>query len=154
MSDDKPVIVATATDSSGAAPRYILRVYQVINIKPLPAVGAADPNPTYALTDLAGTYSFRELIQGPASSASGTMQIDATGATAFSSYADTSGGAAPAGFNLAIDLSGVPNGTQNGILTDAAATDTSVNGKLAYLKDMVVLTRTVAGASRLTIALK
>lgn len=150
MTDDKSVIVGTATDTSGAEPRYVLRVYQLINI-----VGN-DPN-TYSLDELSGTYAFRDLAVGATTlTASGTMQIDATGEAAFSDYLENGAAAAsPSGFSLAIDLNGLPAGVANGILTDATGADATIHGKLSYDKGMVILTRTdAAGASRLTVAVK
>ncbi len=159
MSDDKSLIVATTTDANGGSPRYILRIYQLINIGALNASGqdTAGGQPlTFALADLAGSYSFRELAVGASTlSASGTMTIDgASGAAAFTSYADSGGSTtSPSGFSLAIDQLNQPPGKQNGIVTSTA--DASIHGKLADFKDMVVLTRTdSSGASRLTIAVK
>jgi len=140
MSADKSVIVGTATDTSGASPRYVLRIYQLVNIV------FSDPN-TFSLADLAGTYELQKLTVGASSSsASGSIAISAAGDAAFSSYTDSSGTAGlPAGFSLAIDASGG--------LTNAA--DASLLGKLSYFKDMFVVTGTdFSGAYRLSIALK
>ena len=140
MSADKSVIIGTATDTSGASPRYVLRIYQMINIV------ANDPN-TFTLTDLAGTYEFRELMGGASTlSASGGAAIAASGAVSFSSYMDSTGSAVlPADYTLVIDTSGN--------LTNAA--DPSLMGKLSYFKDMLVTTRTDSpGAYSLSIALK
>jgi fibronectin type III domain protein len=159
MSDDKATIVATATDGAGASPRYVLRIYQLINIGPLNAGGqdTAGGQPlTFALTDLAGEYRFRELAVSDAGAplaASGALTVDATsGAVAYASYADTSGGAAPSGFALKLDEVAQPPAKQNGILT--SGDDASLHGKLGDFKDLLVLTRTTGGASRLTIAVK
>jgi hypothetical protein len=159
MSDDKSTVVATTTDENGGSPRYVLRIYQLINIGPintstgLDTLGGQDL--TFAIADLNGTYSFRELAVGASTlSASGTMTIDGTsGAAAFTSYADSGGSTTPpSGFSLAMDQRNQPPGKQNGILTSA---DASISGKLGDFKDMLVLTRTdSSGASRLTIALK
>jgi len=155
MSDDKSLGVATTTDASTG--RFVLRIYQLINIEA--AIGGVDMlggQPlTFALSDLGGTYGYRELAVGASTvSASGTMTVDGTsGAATFTSYTDTAGAAAPSGFTLTVDQLNEPPGKQNGVLTSADAP--SVHGKLADFKDMLVLTRTdSAGASRLTIALR
>lgn len=140
MSADKSVIVGTATDTSGASPRYVLRIYQLINIV------ANDPN-TFAVADLAGTYDLLKL-QGGAHilSASGQLTVSDTGTAAFSAYTDSTGATAlPADFNLAIDASGVLS----------APADTSLSGKFSYFKDMFVVTGTAStGDYSLSIALK
>jgi hypothetical protein len=156
MSDDKSVIVATATDASTG--RSVLRIYQLINIGATNGAGqdTAGGQPlTFALADLGGPYGYRELAVGASPlTASGTMTIDGTsGAAAFTSYTDTAGAATPSGFTLAFDQFNEPPEKQNGILTSSDSP--SVHGKLADFKDMLVLTRTdAAGASRFTIALK
>jgi hypothetical protein len=140
MSADKSVIIGTATDTSGPLPRYILRIYQLINIT------ANDPN-TFTLADLAGTYNLQKLMVGASAlSASGSIAINASGTASFSSYADSSGNTVlPAGFNLAMDASGN--------LSNPA--DSSVLGKLSYLKEMFVVTGSDSpGACSLSIALK
>jgi hypothetical protein len=157
MSDDKTLVVSTTTDANTG--RFVLRIYQMINVEAAvgtPLVDMLGGLPlTFAVADLGGSYGFRELAVGANPlSASGTMTIDgASGAVTFASYADTAGAAAPAGFTLAVDQLNEPAGKQNGILTSADAP--SVHGKLGDFKDMLVLTRTDAsGASRLAIALK
>jgi hypothetical protein len=140
MSADKTVIVGTATDGSGPHPRFILRIYQLVNIV------ANDPN-TFTPADLAGNYDLHKLQAGASAlSAYGTVVINGSGAAAFSSYADSSGATAlPAGFSLAIDASGS--------LSNAA--DPSFLGKLSYFKEMFVVTGTDSpGACSLSIALK
>ena len=140
MSADKSVIIGTATDTSGGSPRYILRIYQLVNIL------SNDPN-TFAPADLAGTYSLHKLLCGANTlSASGTMTIDASGSAAFSSYADSSGSSVlPPDVSLAMDGSGT--------LTTAA--DPTLLGKFSYFKDMFVVTMTDApGSYSLSIALK
>lgn len=140
MSSDKSLIVATATDSSSASPRYILRIYQLINIV------FSDSN-TFTPADLAGDYTFSELLPGTSSrSASGSVTIDASGSATFAAYTDSNGASSlPAGFSLAI--------AANGNLSNGA--DSSTLGKLAYFKEMFVLTRTdPSGAQSLSCALK
>ena len=56
MSDDKSLIVATATDSATPG-KYVLRIYGMVNIVP------SDTN-TFTLADLAGSYSIESLIVG------------------------------------------------------------------------------------------
>jgi hypothetical protein len=131
MSADKSFIVGTATDTSGASPKYILRIYQEININP------GDTN-TIALADLQGTYGASKLFGGAGSqTAAATLQIDALGAASYSAYLDSSGSAVlPSGFKLAIDSAD----TKTGILADPG--DTSFHGKLSYFKDLLVSTRT------------
>lgn len=140
MSADKSVIVGTATDSSGTTPRYILRIYQLVNII------ANDPN-TFTATDLAGTYDFRALLGGTGTlSSSGTVTINGSGSVAYSSYTDSNGGVTlPADFSLAVDATG----------NLVNATDLSLLGKLSYFKDMFFMNRTdYSGAYSLIIALK
>lgn len=140
MSADKSIIVGTATDSSGAAPRYLLRIYQLVNIS------FNDPN-TFALDDLAGTYDYSELLTGESAGwAMGSMTIDASGGAAVSTYSDNNGTTAlPDEFSLAI--------AENGNLSNGA--DSSLLGKLAYFKEMFVITRTnPTGTYSLSIALK
>jgi hypothetical protein len=140
MSADKTVIVATATDTSGTAPRYILRIYQLVNII------ANDPD-TFIPADLAGTYELRELRSGASSvTASGVLTIADSGAGSFSSYLDSTASVTlPPDFTLAMDAGGV--------LSNAA--DSSLLGKLSYFKDMFVETVTEPGGIyRLGIALK
>ncbi len=140
MSADKTVIVGTATDTSGPHPRYILRIYQMINIV------ANDPN-TFTVADLAGSYDLHRLrVAASALSAYGTIVINASGAAAFSSFADSNGATTlPTDFSLAMDASGT--------LSNAA--DPSLLGKLSYFKEMIVVTGTDSpGACSLSIALK
>jgi hypothetical protein len=159
MSDDKATIVATATDASGASPRYVLRICQLINIGPLNGSGqdTAGGQPlTFALSDLAGEFRFRELgvsDGGAPLVASGAIAVDGTsGALAFTSYADGTGAAPPPGFALRIDATPLPPGKQNGVLT--SADDATVHGKLGDFKDLLVLTRTTASGSRLTLGVR
>jgi hypothetical protein len=140
MSSDKSLIIGTATDTSGASPRYILRIYQFINIM------ANDPN-TFNAADLGGTYNMQKLSSGSTPmTASGSVTISAIGALAFSSYSDSNGEVSlPTGFSLAV------NG--DGSLSNTA--DTSFFGKLSYFKDMLVMTKSDnTGACSLSIALK
>jgi len=137
MSDDKSVIVATATGTSG---KFVLRIYQMINIVP------NDTN-SFALTDLAGTYTINSLRVGASSSwAAGLMSVDPIGAAVFSAFIDSNGDTtSPGTIQLGI-------GT-DGILTNAA--DTTFHGKLSYFKDMVMFTRTEpSGLYSLSIGLK
>lgn len=140
MSDDKSLIVATATDSANPG-KYVLRIYSMINIVP------NDTN-TFSLSDLAGTYSIESLIVGTSTlTASGIFAADGTsGDVAFVSYLDSNGNTTlPANFTLAI--------SGDGILSNVA--DATLHGKLAYNKDIAVITRTeAAGLYSLSIALK
>lgn len=139
MSDDKSLIVATATDSVDTG-KYVLRIYCMINIVPL------DTN-TFALSDLAGTYSIESLIVGTSIlSASGIFTSDGAGEVSFVSYQDSNDNTTlPTGFTLGI--------TSDGILSVVA--DPTFHGKLAYNKDIAVTTRTeAAGLYSLSIALK
>jgi hypothetical protein len=140
MSDDKSLIVATATDSANPG-KYILRIYGMINIVP------SDTN-TFSLADLAGSYGIESLIVGTSTlTASGIIAADgATGNVSFVSYLDSNGNTVPpAGFTLAV--------TNDGILSNAA--DASFHGKLAYNKDIAVITKTeAAGLYSLSVALK
>lgn len=138
MSDDKTVIVATATDTS-AGNKYILRIYQMINIV------ASDTN-ALNLADLAGAYNLNQLAVGLNPLwASCLLTIDAAGASVFSDYLDSAGGTTPpANMNLAIDTVVDPTRpAMTGILTNAA--DSTFHGKLSYLRDMVIFTRTEPG---------
>ena len=140
MSSDKSEIIGTATDNSGANPRYILRIYQLVNII------ASDPN-SFIQADLGGIYNFQLLrSSNVALTASGTLTITPVGATAYSSYVDNSGNVSlPAGFNLTVGV--------DGSLINTA--DPTFFGKLSYFKDMLVLSNTdTSGASSLSIALK
>lgn len=137
MSDDKSVIVATATGSSG---KFVLRIYQMINIVP------NDTN-SFALGDLTGTYAINGLHVGASSTwTSGLMSVDPIGAAIFSAFIDSNGGSTPpASIQLGIST--------DGILTDAA--DATFHGKLSYYKDMVMFTRTEpSGLHSLSIGLK
>ncbi len=160
MSDDKATIVATATDSSGATPRYAMRIYQLINIEPWNSSSqdmAGGQVLAFAPADLGGSFPFRELAVSDAGApvaASGVLAIDGTtGALTFPDYADDAAGSVPAGFTLLVDSPAAqPPGKQNGILT--CADDATVHGKLGDFKDLLVLTRTVSGASRLTVGVR
>lgn len=140
MSADKSVIIGTATDTSGASPKYILRIYQLVNIV------ASDPN-TFIQADLGGTYDFQLLSSSTAPlTASGAIVINTSGTATYSTYSDSSGTVSlPAGFNLAVNVDGNLNN----------AADPTFFGKLSYFKDMLVMTNTNAsGVSSLSIALK
>lgn len=140
MSADKSLIIGTATDSSSTTPRYILRIYQMVNIV------FSDTN-AFSQADLAGSYSFCELLAGASTrTVSGSMTIDAAGSTNFTAYSDSSGTTSlPADFSLGI--------TGNGVLRTAA--DSSLLGKLSYFKEMFVLSKTDSvGTYSLSIALK
>lgn len=140
MSVDKSVIIGTATDRSAANPRYILRIYQFVNIIP------NDPS-TFAPADLAGRYDLRKILVGAAArTASGTISVSDSGVSTFSSYAESTGVAPlPVGFSMTMD--------ENGSITSPA--DSSLSGKLSYFKDMFVVTGTdFSGAYSLGIALK
>lgn len=130
MSADKSVIVATATDTSGATPKPILRIYQMVNI-------TTNDGNSLTLDDLKGSYACNALAVGSGPlSARGSLQIDGSGATAFSSWLDSAGSSAlPAGFTLSIDTVD----PLTGILSTAA--DSTFHGKLSYYKDMLVFTR-------------
>lgn len=161
MSDDKTLVVGVglAPDPSApagtvAAGRHVLRVYHVTNAAS--TTSSADPT-TGVQADLAGTWSFRTLTVGAgARSASGTLAIDAEGAVAFSSYSDTTGGAAPPGFVVTMlpDGLGLPGATQFwGTLGDGS--DPTLHGKLSYDKDLFIVTRTEsAGGSSFTVGLR
>jgi hypothetical protein len=145
MSDDKSVIVAVATDTSSGSNKYLLRIYQMINI--LPISGGVDPNPVFALSDLVGTYGIRNLQVGTSNLwATGAMTVDSSGSAVFSAFADSNGGSvSPAGISLGI--------TTDGILSNSA--DTTFHGKLSYFKDMIVFTRTEsAGNYSLSVGIK
>lgn len=144
MSADKSVLIATATDTSGANPRHVLRIYQFININ------TNDTN-TLALADLSGVYRTARLTVGSALlTASGLLRFDATGAALYSSWLDsTNSSALPSGFSVTMDTVD----TKTGILTNGA--DSSFHGKLSYFKDMLVATMNdSAGNSSLLIGLK
>jgi hypothetical protein len=136
MSADKSVIVATATDTSGATPKRVLRIYQMINI-------TTNDGNSLTLADLKGGYAYNALAAGSGPlSAYGSLQIDGSGVTTFSSYLDSAGSSAlPAGFTLAVDTVD----TLTGILANAA--DSTFHGKLSYYKDMLVFTRTESNGS-------
>jgi hypothetical protein len=140
MSDDKSLIVATATDSTNPS-KYVLRIYEIINI------GPNDTN-TFSLSDLAGSYSIERLIVGTSTlTASGIFTADgATGNVSFISYSDSNGNTTPpAGFTLGISV--------DGILSNPG--DATLHGKMAYYKDIMVFTRTEStGVSSLSFALK
>jgi len=140
MSDDKSLIVATATDSANPA-KYVLRVYEIINI------GPNDTN-TFSLADLAGSYTIERLIVGTSLlTASGVFSVDGvSGAVSFTSYRDSSGGTEPP----AISSFGM---TAEGTLY--SPDDTTLLGKMAYYKDIMVFTRTdSSGAYSLSFAFK
>lgn len=127
MSSDKSIIVGTATNDGGGAGKYVLRIYQMINIVP------NDAN-AFSLADLAGDYRVERLLVGSSALwASGELSINASGLGNYSSYIDSVGGTTPpTPFTLAI--------SSDGVLTDALAA--SLHGKLSYFKDMLAYTRT------------
>ena len=129
--DDRSIIVGvgTATDTGGANPRYMMRIYQVINFS------NADTN-SFGLTDLSGTYSFRKLVSAATPlSASGTIQIDAAGGATFSFFADSSGTtAAPADLALSISDPTLNANHFNGVLTDGS--DATLHGKESRPPDL------------------
>ncbi|MRR57927.1 MAG: hypothetical protein EG824_06930 [Deltaproteobacteria bacterium] len=138
MSDDKTVIVATATDTSSGS-KYILRIYQLINVV------ASDTN-SLTLADLAGAYNLNQLAVGATPLwASSLLTLDSSGGAVFSDFLDSSGGTTPpSAMNLAIDTVPIsPSLAMPGILTNAA--DATFHGKLSYFKDMVIFTRTEPG---------
>jgi hypothetical protein len=140
MSADKSVVVGTATDTSGAGTKYVLRIYQLVNIQ------FNDTN-TFALSDLAGMYELRKLLGGTTTlSASGSLTITTAGLATFSSYLDSAGSVSlPSDIAFSIDA--------NGSLSNAA--DTSLQGKLSYFKDLFIVTRTEsAGNYSLAIGFK
>ncbi len=145
--DDRSIIVGVGTATGGASPRYMMRIYQVINFS------NADTN-TFGLTDLSGTYRFRKLVSAATPlSASGTMQIDAAGGATFSSYADSNGStAAPAGLALAISDPTLNANHFNGVITDGS--DPTLHGKQSYFKDVIVMTRTESSGQSLLVGLK
>lgn len=128
MSADKSLIVAAATDSTGASPKYVLRIYQIINIF------GPDSN-VFALSDLEGSYNVSRFNVGASVfSAYASLVIDASGAGQFTSYLDSSGSTTlPSGFTLGIVSS-------TGALSNSA--DSTLHGKLSYYKDLMVFTRT------------
>ncbi len=140
MTDDKSVIVAVATDNSGSSPKYVLRIYQMINIV------SSDTN-AFLLTDLIGTYALDQLVVGTSTLwESGAMSVDSSGSAVFSAFTDSNGNSvSPAGIGMGI--------TTDGVLSNNA--DATFNGKLSYFKDMLVFTRTESsGSYSLSIGLK
>ena len=139
MSADKMTIVGTMTDVNGA---FLLRIIQLIH-PPSTALTSS----SYPLASLKGSYSLHTLTGGANPFwAYGGLVVDPVGNVTFSSYLNSfAGSTAPAPFTLAMD--------QQGSLTNVA--DPTYNGKLSYLADMMVSTRTDAtGGSTLDIALK
>ncbi|UFS70971.1 fibronectin type III domain-containing protein [Geomonas sp. RF6] len=139
MSGDKSLIVGTATESRGTGPRYVLRIYQMINITP------NDLN-RFVAADLSGSYRFHTVMTGGVPlTASGILSIDLLGNAGYTSYTDSVGGASAESFSLGMDSEGVVT----------AAGDPSLHGKLSYFKDMLVFTgRDSAGRSTLTVGMK
>lgn len=130
MSDDKSLIVTTATDSVNPG-KYVLRIYGMINIVP------SDAN-TFTLADVAGTYAVESLVVGTSTlTAHASVTGDGTtGAFSFNSYADSTGNTAlPPDFTVAIDT--------DGILSSVA--DATFHGKLAYNKDIMIGTKSEGG---------
>jgi len=148
MSDDKTVIVATATDTSSGN-KYILRIYQMINIV------ASDTN-SLTLADLSGAYNLNQHAVGIVPLwASCLLTLDSSGSGVFTDFLDSNGGTTPpSGMNLAIDTVVDPTRPAwTGILTNAA--DATFHGKLSYFKDMVIFTRTEpTGLYSISIGLK
>jgi len=140
MSDDKSLIVATATDSANPG-KYVLRIYSMINIMP------GDTN-TFTLADLAGSYSIESLIVGTTTmTASGILSADgASGSVSFASYLDSNGNTnPPADFTLRI--------SDDGILSSPDYA--TLHGKMAYYKDIMVFTQMdSSGVYSLSVALK
>jgi len=139
MSDDKSLIVATATDSANPS-KYVLRIYEIINIVPY------NTN-NFSLADLAGSYSLERLIVGTSTlTASGVLFEDgAIGLVSFTSYQDSSGNLPPADFTLRI--------ADDGILSSPDIP--TLHGKMAYYKDIEVFTQTESsGVYSLSVALK
>jgi hypothetical protein len=138
MSSDKTLIVGTATDTSGGSPCYVLRLVQITQLPGIPLID-------YLLSDLAGDYGLLRIVTSPMW-AYGTLSMNASGLSSFSSYADSSGGS-----TLPADDTFTMSG--NGALSSAS--DTTVHGTLSYFKDLVVMTRTESGGkSSLSILLK
>jgi hypothetical protein len=138
MSSDKALIVGTATDASGGSPRYVLRIVQITQLPGIPLI-------QYLQSDLAGDYGLHRFITAPMW-AYGTLSMNASGLSVFSSFTDSSGGSAlPADETFAV--------TGNGVLSSGS--DSTVHGTLSYFKDLVVMTRTESsGKSSLSILLK
>ncbi|MRR06893.1 MAG: fibronectin type III domain-containing protein [Deltaproteobacteria bacterium] len=139
MSDDKSLIVATATDSANPS-KYVLRIYEIINVVPY------NTN-TFSLADLAGSYSIDRLILGTSTlTASGVLSENGvSGLVSFISYQDSSGSLPPPAFTLGI--------ADDGILSSPDIP--TLHGKMAYYKDIEVFTQTVSsGAYSLSVALK
>jgi hypothetical protein len=153
MSDDKSLIVGVGTTREGTPTRYVLRIYQIMNM-------SGDDMHTFAMSDLAGSYVFEKIAVGASpAAASGAIQIADTGAATFSDYADSQGAGTPADLALQLvmpEASEPPAGSHPGFygtFTDAG--DPTLHGKESYFKDVLVFTRTdPSGASSLTIALK
>jgi hypothetical protein len=138
MSSDKTLIVGTATDTSGGSPRYVLRIVQITQLPGIPRI-------EYLQSDLAGDYELHRLVTAPMW-AYGTLSMNASGLSAFSSYTDGSGSSI-----LPTDETFTISG--NGALSSAS--DATVHGTLSYFKDLVVMTRTESsGKSSLSILLK
>jgi hypothetical protein len=139
MSADKMTVVGTATDVNGA---FILRIMQFIH----PPSIALTPS-SYTLTDLVGSYRGSTLVSSLAPLwIRSAMAIDAASTAVVTSYLDSSGSAALPG-PLALSMN------QEGLVTNSA--DPSYHGKLSYLKDLLVTTRTeAAGVYRLGIDLR
>ncbi len=162
MSDDKTLIVGVGLQPSpqgataGATGRHVLRVYHVTNVN---SSNTQKDATTGAQSELAGSYGFRRLAVGTSAlTASGTLTVDAGGAASFSSYSDSASGLKPADFSFTMlpqdmNVSGTEIDQFWGALADGS--DPSLNGKLAYYKDLFVFTRTEsAGQYSFTIALK
>ncbi len=138
MSSDKALIAGTATDASGGSPRYVLRIVQITQLPGIPLI-------QYLQSDLAGDYGLHRFITAPMW-AYGTLSMNASGLSVFSSFTDSSDGSIlPADETFMV--------TGNGALSSGS--DSTVHGTLSYFKDLVVMTRTESsGKSSLSILLK
>lgn len=137
MSADKTLIVGTATDNSGASPKYVLRIYQIVNINIV--TDLTDPlsqSHTFSQADLAGTYNFVNALPGRYTKPTGSISIDSSGVVS------------PDGITLLMDVSPDPG---TGIILDprdgviSSTTNIYYHGKLSYYSDIIVSTRTDLG---------
>lgn len=128
MSADKSVIVATETGTNGT--KYVLRIYQFVNLVNINNTSAFRPL-TMALLD--GNYSINRLTN--ALSAYGSLQVS-SGAFSFLSYLDSSNAVTPPSIStLTMDTA---SSQTNGVLTNS---DSTFHGKLSYFSDILVATR-------------
>ena len=149
MSDDRSVIVATETDASGSGSKYILRIYQFINL-------AGGCPSSFTEGDLSGTYGVAAILVGGSSpvSASGTEEIASSGLAHFTGYSDSGGGSTPGDLALTLPstaLTACGSSVKDGLVESAGST---LNGKLSYFRDMLVLTSDASGVARIKIGLK